>query len=158
MGLATARQLAQVTYRSGESFARRFGRQMHDPAGAFDMWGRFEMESYLDHHGQKLVRRFDANSYVVLNRSMDLHDMGRGRGGAAAALGRIRVPVLTASITSDRLYPRHEQRELRDAIIAGGGDCRHVVLESDEGHDGFLLEHELLRDPVSRFLQEVSDA
>ena len=108
------------------------------------------MESYLDHHGQKLVRRFDANTYVVLNRSMDLHDIGRGRGGTAAALGRIRVPVLTASITSDRLYPPHEQQELHDGIVAGGGDCRLVLLESDEGHDGFLLEHDLLRDPVVR--------
>ena len=158
MGLAVARQIAQVTYRSGESFERRFGRQMFDPAGAFDLWGRFQMESYLDHHGQKLVRRFDANSYVVLNRSMDLHDIGRGRGGSAAALGRIRVPVLTASITSDRLYPPHEQQELHDGIVAGGGGCRRAMLDSDEGHDGFLLEHELLSDPVACFLEEVSDA
>ena len=114
------------------------------------------MESYLDHHGQKLVRRFDANTYVVLNRSMDLHDIGRGRGSVAAALGRIRVPVLTASITSDRLYPPHEQQELQDGIVAGGGDCRRVMLDSDEGHDGFLLEHDLLRDPVVSFLDEVS--
>ena len=156
MGLATARQIAQVTYRSGESFERRFGRQLFDPAGTFDLWGRFQIESYLDHHGQKLVRRFDANAYVVLNRSMDLHDIGRGRGGTAAALGRIRVPVLTASITSDRLYPPHEQQELLDGIVAGGGDCRRVMLESDEGHDGFLLEHELLHEPVVSFLDEVS--
>ena len=156
LGLAVARQIAQVTYRSGESFERRFGRRTYDPAEAFDLWGRFQMESYLDHHGQKLVRRFDANSYVVLNRSMDLHDIGRGRGGTAAALGRIRVPVLTASITSDRLYPPHEQAELRDQIRAGGGDCRLVVLDSDEGHDGFLLEHELLGDPVAGFLDEIA--
>ena len=158
MGLAIARQVAQVTYRSGESFQRRFGRSMFDPVEAFDLWGRFQMESYLDHHGQKLVRRFDANSYLVLNRSMDLHDIGRGRGGTAAALGRIRVPVLTASITSDRLYPAHEQQEMRDAILAGGGDCRLVEVDSDEGHDGFLLEHERLSGPVSRFLDEVHEA
>ena len=125
---------------------------------AFDLWGRFQMESYLDHHGQKLVRRFDANSYLVLNRSMDLHDIGRGRGGAEAVLGRIRIPVLTASITSDRLYEPYQQHELHDAISASGGDCRLVVLESDEGHDGFLLEHELLHQPVSSFLDEVADA
>ena len=158
MGLAVARQIAQVTYRSGESFDRRFGRRMFDPVEAFDLWGRFQMESYLDHHGQKLVRRFDANTYVVLNRSMDLHDIGRGRGGTAAALGRIKVPVLTASVTSDRLYPPHEQQELREGIVAGGGDCRHVMLDSGEGHDGFLIEHELLHDPVSSFLEEVHDA
>ena len=155
MGLAVARQIAQVTYRSGESFERRFGRLMYDPAETFDLWGRFQMESYLDHHGQKLVRRFDANTYVVLNRSMDLHDIGRGRGGIAAALGRIGVPVLTASVRSDRLYPPHEQQELADGIRAGGGDCRHEMLDSGEGHDGFLLEHDLLFDPVSSFLEEV---
>ena len=158
LGLAVARQIAQVTYRSGESFERRFGRRTLDPLDAFDLWGRFQMESYLDHHGQKLVRRFDANSYVLLNRSMDLHDLGRRRGGVLAALGRIPVPVLTASITSDRLYPPHEQLELRDAINARGGDCRHVMLDSDEGHDGFLIEHEMLHEPVSRFLDEMSSA
>lgn len=157
MGLAVARQIAQVTYRSGESFERRFGRRLHDPEENFDLWGRFQMESYLDHHGQKLVKRFDANTYVVLNRSMDLHDIGRGRGGIAAALGRINVPVLTASVTSDRLYPPHEQQELTDGILAGGGDCRRVFIDSDEGHDGFLLEHELLHGPVSSFLEEVHD-
>ena len=157
-GLVLAREIAQITYRSGESFERRFGRRLHDPMAAFDLWGRFQMESYLDHHGQKLVRRFDANSYLVLNRSMDLHDIGRGRGGAEAVLGRIRVPVLTASITSDRLYEPYQQHELHEAITASGGDCRLVVLESDEGHDGFLLEHDLLHKPVSSFLDEVSDA
>ncbi len=155
MGLAVARQIAQVTYRSGESFDRRFGRRLFDPLDAFDLWGRFQMESYLDHHGQKLVRRFDANSYVVLNRSMDLHDLGRGRGSVEAALARIKIPVLTASIISDRLYPPNQQREIHQAISAAGGDCRHVMLESDEGHDGFLIEHELLEEPVSDFLAEV---
>ena len=156
-GLGVARRLAQITYRSGESLERRFGREMFDPRSQFDLWGRFEVESYLDHHAHKLARRFDANSYVLLNRSMDLHDVGRGRGGVEAALGRVRVPVLTASIRSDRLYPPHEQRELRDAIRAGGGDCRHVMLDSDEGHDGFLIEHEMLSDPVCSFLEEVSN-
>ena len=157
-GLAVARQLAQVTYRSGESLERRFGREMFDPRSQFDLWGRFQVESYLDHHGQKLVRRFDANSYLVLNRSMDLHDVGRGRGGTRTALGRVRVPTLTASIRSDRLYPPHEQHELREAILAAGGDCRHVMLDSDEGHDGFLIEHEMLTDPIASFLTEVSNA
>ena len=156
MGLALARQIAQITYRTAEVFERRFERALHDPAESFGLWGRFEMESYLDHHGQKLVRRFDANSYLLLSRAMDLHDVGRGRGGSNAALGRIEVPVLTASVRSDCLYPPHQQQELCDGIRAGGGDCRLVMLDSDEGHDGFLLEHELLHDPVSSFLEEVS--
>ena len=155
-GLATARELAQITYRSGALFDRKFARERFDPENLYDLWGRFQVESYLDHHGQKLVRRFDANSYMTLNKAMDLHDIGRSRGGAAAALAGIRVPVLTASISSDMLYPAHQQLEMLEHINAAGGDCRHVMLDSDKGHDGFLLEHDSLREPVSAFLDEVS--
>ena len=156
MGLAVARQLAQVTYRTGEVFERRFGRELFDAENEFDLWGRFQMESYLDHHGQKLVRRFDANSYVVLNRAMDLHDVGRGRGGVDAALAQLSVPVLTASITSDVLYPPYQQEHLERAISAGGGDCRRVIIDSPEGHDGFLLEHDKLGVPIREFLAEAA--
>ena len=155
MGLAIARQLAQVTYRSGEVFDQRFGRDLFDPENELGPWGRFQIESYLDHHGRKLVRRFDANTYLVLNRAMDLHDLGRGRGGIEAALARIGVPVLTASITSDRLYPPHQQDRLRDGVNAAGGDCRLVVIDSPQGHDGFLLETEKLEGPVAEFLEEI---
>jgi homoserine O-acetyltransferase len=155
MGLAVARQIAQVTYRTGAVFQRRFGRDLYDPENEFDRWGRFQMESYLDHHGQKLVRRFDANSYLVLNRAMDLHDVGRDRGGVDAALAGLRVPVLTASITSDALYPPHEQEHLEETINAGGGDCRRVIINSPEGHDGFLLEHEKLGAHITEFLDEI---
>lgn len=155
MGLAIARQLAQVTYRSGEVFDQRFGRDLFDPENELAGWGRFQIESYLDHHGRKLVRRFDANAYLVLNRAMDLHDLGRGRGGVAAALARIGAPVLTASITSDRLYPPHQQDQLRDGVNAAGGDCRLVVIDSPQGHDGFLLETDKLEGPVAEFLAEI---
>ena len=155
MGLAIARQLAQVTYRSGEVFDQRFGRDLFDPENELASWGRFQMESYLDHHGRKLARRFDANTYLVLNRAMDLHDLGRGRGGVEAALARIGAPVLTASITSDSLYPPHQQDQLRDGVNAAGGDCRLVVIDSPQGHDGFLLETEKLEGPVADFLAEI---
>ena len=155
MGLAVARQIAQVTYRTGEVFERRFGRDLFDPHNEFDMWGRFQMESYLDHHGQKLVRRFDANSYLVLNRAMDLHDVGRGRGGIEKALAKLRVPVLTASITSDVLYPAAQQEHMQEVINHGGGDCRRIIVDSPEGHDGFLLEHTKLGEPIADFLTEI---
>ena len=158
MGLAIARELAQVTYRTGAVFERRFGRELFDPHNQFDSWGRFQMESYLDHHGQKLVRRFDANSYLILNRSMDLHDVGRGRGGIADALSRIKIPVITASITSDQLYPPYQQQELLDGITAAGGTCRRILVESPEGHDGFLLESQLIGPPLVEFLDEIEDS
>ncbi len=155
MGLATARQIAQVTYRTGEVFEERFGRELFDPHNEFDLWGRFQMESYLDHHGAKLVRRFDANSYLVLNRAMDLHDVGRGRGGIDRALGGLSIPSLTASITSDMLYPPHQQEHLHRVITAAGGESRRIVVDSPQGHDGFLLEHEKLGEHIAEFLAEI---
>ena len=157
-GLAVARELAQVTYRSAKLFDRRFARDHFDLDNLYDLWGRFQIESYLDHHGQKLVRRFDANTYLILNKAMDLHNIGRKRGGAAAVLGRIGVPVLTAAISSDVLYPPYQQQAIYDGITADGGDCRFVMLDSEQGHDGFLLEHDLLHKPVSSFLDEVHES
>ena len=123
---------------------------MHLSREEFEHWGRYEVESYLDHHGQKLVRRFDANSFLVLSKAMDLHDIGRGRGGVAAALGRFDMPVLTASITSDALYPPHQQAEIHAGVEAGGGACEYHVIESPQGHDGFLLESEYLGPVIHR--------
>jgi len=153
-GLMIGREIAQITYRSAEVFDRRFARAHHDPRSEFEPWGRFEIESYLDHHGQKLVRRFDANSYLVVSKAMDLHDMGRGRGGVAVALQRLHVPVLTASISSDTLYPPCQQAEIRREIEAGGGKCRYEMIDSPEGHDGFLLESERLSPPIRETLEQ----
>lgn len=156
-GLAVARQIAQITYRTDQVFQKRFARSTVDRLSDFDLWGRFDVESYLDHHGQKLVRRFDANSYLVLNRLMDLHDVGRGRNGIDRALARIVSPTLVASISSDALYPPRLQQELAEALGRLGCPHEYHVVESPEGHDGFLLEHQTLGPIIARFLdQEVS--
>ncbi|MDH3707948.1 MAG: alpha/beta fold hydrolase, partial [Acidimicrobiia bacterium] len=155
-GLAVARQIAQITYRTDEVFEGRFGRSTVDRISDFDLWGRFDVESYLDHHGQKLVRRFDANSYLVLNRLMDLHDVARGRGGLHLALRRITAPVLVATISSDALYPPRQQRELVSALAEAGVRHRYHVIDSPEGHDGFLLEHEALGPLITDFLADES--
>ncbi len=156
-GLMLGREIAQVTYRSAEIFDDRFGRAHHDPRREFHPWGRFEIESYLDHHGQKLVRRFDANSYLVVSKSMDLHDLGRGRGGVVAALRRLRMPVTTVSISSDTLYPPCQQAEIHDEVTAGGGSCRYEVIESPQGHDGFLLESEPMAPLITKALEEAGN-
>ena len=95
----------------------RFGRP---PQGDEDplKGGRYAVESYLEHHGEKLVRRFDPNSYIVLSEAMNHHDVGPGRGGVAAALARCRAEVTVAGITSDRLYPIGLQHELA-ALLPG---------------------------------------
>jgi homoserine O-acetyltransferase len=154
-GLAVARTMAQITYRTESVFAERFGRQVVDPLDSFSLWQRFEVESYLDYHGEKLARRFDANSYLVINKAMDLHDVGRGRGGVARGLARIRVPSLVMSISSDALYPPHQQTELRDGLTAAGAPVELVTIDSPDGHDAFLLETEQVGTPLSTFLTEM---
>ncbi|MFE2264527.1 homoserine O-acetyltransferase MetX [Streptomyces griseosporeus] len=137
-GLGLARRLAHVTYRSEPELQVRFGRL---PQHTEDPWrgGRYQVESYLDHHAAKLVRRFDAASYVVLTEAMNAHDVGRARGGVRAALRRVTAPTLVAAVDSDRLYPPAQQAELT-ALIPGADRLR--VVESPYGHDGFLIETE----------------
>lgn len=137
-GLGQARRLAHVTYRSEPELAVRFGRA---PQGAEDPWngGRYQVQSYLDHHAAKLVRRFDAGSYVTLSEAMNSHDIGRGRGGTRAALSRVTARTLVAGVDSDRLYPPSQQAELAAGIRTAD---RPRVIESPYGHDGFLIEVE----------------
>ncbi|WP_128643242.1 homoserine O-acetyltransferase MetX [Streptomyces sp. SS] len=137
-GLGLARRLAHVTYRSEPELASRFGRS---PQGTEHPWhgGRYQVESYLDHQAAKLVRRFDASSYVVLSEAMNSHDVGRGRGGTRAALTRVTAPTLVAGVDTDRLYPLSQQAELA-ALIPTASHLR--VIESPHGHDGFLTETE----------------
>jgi homoserine O-acetyltransferase len=155
-GLALARELAQITYRSDLVLGDRFGRAQLDPIDdSFTLWQRFQVESYLDYHGAKLARRFDANSYLAICRAMDLHDVGRGRGGVEAALRRVAVPTLTVSIDSDGLYLPYQQEELRDVLHGHGTPVEHVVVRSDHGHDGFLLECDQIGDALAPFLAQV---
>ena len=129
-GLGVARRIAHISYRSEQELQARFGRAVQED-------GRFEVESYLDHHAAKLTRRFDAASYVTLTEAMNSHDVGRGRGGVEAALRRVRARTLVAGVDSDRLYPLAQQRELA-AGIPGADDLR--VITSPYGHDAFLIE------------------
>lgn len=153
-GLMLARRVAQIHYRSDASYAKRFGRSTVDRLDHFNLWDRFQIESYLDYHGQKLARRFDANTYLLLNKAMDLHDVGRDRGGEAAALGRVHCPSLVVTIDSDALYTPRQQIELRDQLVAAGVEVEYEVVSSDHGHDGFLLEHEALGEIMLAFLME----
>ena len=155
-GLAIARSVAQITYRSAKVFDDRFARELVDPRAVFGHWDRFQVESYLDYHGEKLVRRFDANSYLALNRTMDLHDLSRDRGSMESAIGRLaHLPAMTLSISSDVLYPTAQQAAIRDAIRAAGGRCDHHVIQSPDGHDGFLLAARQVGSMLAGFLREV---
>lgn len=146
-GLGVARRLGHLTYRSERELTRRFARHAQgaeDPLAG----GRYAVQSYLDYHADKLVRRFDANSYVLLTQSMNDHDVGRGRGGVAMALSRITAPTLVVGIESDRLYPPAQQRVLARTIR--GADL--AILPSPYGHDGFLIETDALSPLVADVL------
>jgi homoserine O-acetyltransferase/O-succinyltransferase len=136
-GMAVARQIAHLTYRSELELNTRFGRE--GQAGE-DLWsgGRFAVQSYLEYHGGKLGRRFDPNSYLVLTEAMNSHDIGRGRGGLQAALERITAELTVAVVNTDRLFPPHLGRELATAPTARP----LITMRSDYGHDGFLIEAE----------------
>ena len=137
-GMSLARGIGQVSYRSEIELDQRFGRGREgdeDPMAG----GRYAIESYLEYHGQKLAHRFDANTYITLSQAMNHHDVGRGRGGIAAALRRITGAVTVAGISSDRLYPLRLQQELADLIPTTE---KLTVIDSLDGHDGFLTEHE----------------
>jgi homoserine O-acetyltransferase len=135
-GMAIARGMGQVSYRTRAELSWRFGR---DAQGAEQplKGGRYSIESYLEHHGDALVRRFDPNSYIVLSEAMNHHDVGRGRGGLAAALSRVEAQVMVVGIDSDRLYPVELQDEIA-RLLPGAPEVR--IVPSLVGHDGFLVE------------------
>lgn len=153
-GLALARQISQVTFRSDDVFTDRFGREPVDPlAGRFEMWQRFQVERYLDYHGIKLARRFDANTYLLLTKAMDLHDIARGRGGLEAAARRISAPLLSMGITSDILYPAYQQRDLVDLVTGAGGRATYHEIDSPHGHDAFLIDLDQVAAGLVPFLE-----
>lgn len=155
-GLALARQVSQITFRTDDVFTDRFGRDVVEPVdGSFQMWQRFQVERYLEYHGDKLARRFDANSYLLLAKAMDLHDLGRGRGGVASALARIRARALVLGVNSDILYPEYQQRALVEGMI--GADASYRMIDSPHGHDAFLIEMAQLGTMLDDLFTELGD-
>ena len=127
-GLAAARMMAVCTYRSWGSFEERFGRERNGD-------DELQVSSYLRHQGDKINRRFDANTYVRLTQAMNAFDISAGRGSYESVLAGIKHPALVVSVSSDVLYPPREQRYLADAIP----NATYAVLECVDGHDGFLI-------------------
>ncbi|HTM85342.1 MAG TPA: homoserine O-acetyltransferase [Mycobacterium sp.] len=148
-GLAIARRIAHLTYRGEAELDRRFANDPQAGENPAD-GGRYAVESYLGHQGGKLVSRFDAGSYVTLTDSLSGYDVGRGRGGVAAALASCPVPAVVAGITSDRLYPLRLQAELAELLPGCDG---LQTLDSDSGHDGFLLETDRVGELIRQTLE-----
>jgi len=155
-GLSIARMVAQVTFRSDNVFTDRFGREIAERSrfgDSFGLWQQFEVERYLEHHGTKLAHRFDTNSYLVIGKAMDLHDVARGRWNLAEAMGRVQMPCLSIGIDSDMLYPSYQQRQIAELLGSLGSPAGYFEVRSPHGHDAFLINLDQLADPIADFLE-----
>ena len=155
-GLSLARQVAMISYRSDVSFLDRFRRDRLKSDGQatgahFNPDNLFQVESYLRYQGEKLVHRFDANTYIYITRAMDLHDVAYGRGSVEEVLSAVKAPVLNVGIDTDVLYPVHEQKILASHFPYSV----YREIRSPYGHDAFLIEYGQLGAFVVEFLKNL---
>jgi homoserine O-acetyltransferase len=159
-GLAVARMAAHITYLSETGLQRKFGRELQRDGLSWGFDADFQVESYLRHQGATFVDRFDANSYLYITRAMDYFDLAASHGGMLAhaftAARQVRFCVL--SFTSDWLYPTAESRSIVRALNAAGSRASFVEIESDKGHDAFLLDEPVLHGALSGFLDAAGQA
>ncbi len=153
-GLAIARMSAHITYLSDEALHRKFGRNLQDREEiTFGFDADFQVESYLRHQGYTFVDRFDANSYLYMTRAMDYFDLTADHGGVLArAFEATKTRFCCISFTSDWLFPTEEMRAVVQALNAVAANVSFVEIETDNGHDSFLLDEPELFDAVSGFL------
>jgi homoserine O-acetyltransferase len=153
-GLAVARMAAHITYLSEEALHRKFGRNLQDrDRKTFSFSADFQVESYLRHQGSSFVDRFDANSYLYITRAMDYFDLAAGHGDVLAnAFRGTKTRFCVVSFTSDWLYPTRESREIVHALNAVAANVSFVEIDSDKGHDAFLLDEPELFATVRGFL------
>lgn len=153
-GLAIARMVGMVTYHSKESMTARFERNLATRPVLYPSFGpTFDVEGYLHYHGNALVKRFDANSYLYLTRAMDLYDVGRGE-GAEPWMNRITVPICTVGIRSDWLFPPGDVAAMADQLRGLGKNVTHTELDSPHGHDAFLKEWTQMSEALGPFLDQ----
>jgi homoserine O-acetyltransferase len=159
-GLAVARMAAHITYMSDEGLQRKFGRALQDRERvAFGFDADFQVESYLRHQGLSFVERFDANSYLYVTRAMDYFDIAADYGGRLAnAFRGSRTRFCVASFTSDWLFPTIESKTVVRALNASGASVSFVEIETDRGHDAFLLDEPVLFATIRGFLTSAAAA
>jgi homoserine O-acetyltransferase len=153
-GLALARMMAHITYMSETSMEQKFGRRLQGGAALTPTLNgpQFAIEGYLAYQGEKFVRRFDANSYLIITRAIDYFDIGADYGSLRAALERARAAFLVVTFSSDWLYPAWQGQELVAACQGAGRDVEYQHVEAPFGHDSFLVEVEQMTDVVGGYL------
>lgn len=159
-GLAVARMAAHITYVSEASLKRKFDRRLQDrQSKTFGFDADFQIESYLRHQGQTFVDRFDANSYLYITRAMDYYDLASEHGGVLAnAFRGLTTRFCVVSFSSDWHYPPEESRDLVRALNAAGCETSYVSIETDKGHDAFLLEEPEYEAALSGFIDAAAHA
>ncbi len=153
-GLAVARMAAHITYLSEDALHEKFGRNLQDRVEkTFSFSADFQVESYLRHQGSTFVDRFDANSYLYITRAMDYFDMSAEYGEVLAdAFRGTRSRFCVVSFTSDWLYPTRESRAIVRALNAVAANVSFVEIESNRGHDAFLLDEPVFFDTIRGFI------
>lgn len=150
-GLSIARMIGMISYRTQPSFEERFGRERLNNSDYYDDKNLFQSENYLNYQGEKLVNRFDPNSYIIISRILDLHDVSYNRGSVEEVLASIKAAALCIGIDTDILYPPEEQRYIRQHI----SNSVYTEIKSRHGHDGFLIEFDQMREIILNFLNKL---
>jgi homoserine O-acetyltransferase len=157
-GLSVARMTAHVTYMSEQALHKKFGRNLQDrDKVSYEFEADFQIESYLRHQGSSFVDRFDANSYLYITKAMDYYDLSKGYSCLAEAFKSISTRFCIISFTSDWLFPTYESRYIVRALNAtSAADVSFVEIETDKGHDAFLLDEPEMFHIVDGFLDSMA--
>jgi len=153
-GLAIARMIGHITYMSDSSMAEKFGRQKKESGQPFKFTADFEVEGYLRYRSDNFVKRFDANSYLYITKAMDNFDASRGKPFCEVLRGE-KVRVLIISFKSDWLYPAYQSKDIVKACKLAGVQTTYCEIDSNYGHDAFLLEVDEETHLIKHFLKKI---
>ena len=154
-GLAIARMAGHITFMSDKSFQNKFARRYATFEGIYNFKGYFEVENYLKYNGYKFTEQFDANSYLYIIKAMDIFDLSYGYGSYEEALSKITADTLFITFTSDFLFPVYQTEEMVNIMKKYGKNPKWINIESDYGHDAFLLEFDEQTKAIKDFLNKL---
>jgi len=152
-GLSIARMIGHITYLSDRSMHQKFGRRLQDKSDyGYDFRTDFQVESYLRYKGNHFVNRFDANSYLYITKAMDYFDLTQAYGSLDKAFAECKTRFLVISFSSDWLFPTYQSKEIVSALRRVHADAIFTEIQTDYGHDAFLLESQQLSSLITNFL------